>query len=119
MTDERTFPFISGDRIRLVNWKPDKWVRVGGYGQVYFIGTLDTGEEDTWFKNAEMAYNSEWELYAPAPDEQDVYVSFRPDETQPENQYLHVQLAPEFYAKLPHGSTVWKCRLTPEMRIYP
>ena len=125
---ERTFPFITGDRIRLTSWAegkhhtaahPPKWVRVGGYGQVYFIGITDDGTENTYFKDAKMDYNDEWEIYAPAPLPRRAYVEFPPESDRPVNQYLTSELAPEYYGKLPHGATIWECLITPETRIYP
>lgn len=113
---ERTFPFISDDRIRLHNWPETKWVRVGGYGQVYFIGTMADGTEDAFFKDAKMAYNDEWELYAPNPGESTGFVFYDSETNKISPRYGLWENQPKT-DKHDRSFHLWEVRITPLQRI--
>lgn len=123
---KRVFPYSSGDRIRMTNWAEDKFVTIIAYGDVMFLGKLNTGEEESYYKDAKMAYNSTWEAYSPNPGESEAFVEYVPEHTNfkgrpvAEHQYLLLeQPAPETFNRVRQGGSIWKCRVIPTERIYP
>lgn len=120
MEAERIFPFIGGDRIRLKTWAEGVWVRVVGYGQVYFIGEDQDGTEAPFHKDAGMAYGSEWEIYAPAPApfEAFLYQRFdvRNEDDGPKEQWI--ENIPN-QRHMDHMTHVWRVTITPVERINP
>lgn len=110
---KRTFPFASGDKVRLPSWPVNKYVEVIAYGDVRFFGVQSwNNEEEVYFKNGEMAYNEAWEAHSPKP----------PDETW-WAVYDYDGKLERFYPAEPrnhqHGYACWKVHVTPTERIYP
>lgn len=114
---ERIFPFISGDKIRLPHWPEEKWVRIMGYGQVYFIGEDSQGTEVAWVKDGQMAYGAPWELYAPTPPPHDGYLHLQHDLKT--DQYVGALTSYQPSRSVAHGDQVWWGTFIPKERILP
>jgi hypothetical protein len=115
MTEEvkRTFPFVSGDKVRLPSWPADAYVEVWAYGDYRFFGkNSETGEEEVYFKNGQMAYGEDWEAHSPTPATEVWWAV-----------YNYNGKLEHFYPVEPrnhqHGYACWQVQVTPTERIYP
>lgn len=115
---ERKFPFTSGDKIRLPRWDADRYVYVLAYGDVMLLGLLYDAngqlEESSWYKDAETAYGEKWELYSPAPAEQEGYLIY--DEN---GSFFARGLFLDHPRHNDRQQPVWKVRITPIERVWP
>lgn len=107
------FPYGFSDKVRLKTWAEGKYGTVIGYGDTMILLKLNTGEEEAYYKNAQMAYNGEWELHAPTPEPFDAYLQFDPEGES--NELYSFRIFTE--QPKPVYRHTWRCRITPIERI--
>jgi hypothetical protein len=109
---KRTFPFVSGDKVRLPSWKDNTYVEVWTFGDYRFFGKTQDGEEDVYYKDGATAYGEAWEAHSPRPPDEIWWAVYD------KNGKLE-----RFYPGEPrnhqHGYACWQVQVTPTERIYP